>query len=91
VSVQSEWYREKATEHVALRKLIEASGETALVGLMKERDALFMDAEMTREIHAEWGHQARQIAPIPEGDRSCDCSTCAISRALNLAARQVAA
>ena len=84
MSVVSEWYREEATRRVALRDLIEEIGDTRLVGLQEERDYLFQENEGTKEIHAEWGAQARKIAPL-EGP-GCDCSTCAITRALNKAA-----
>lgn len=86
VSVVSEWYREEATKRVALRALIEEIGDTRLVGLQEERDYLFQENEGTKEIHAEWGAMARKIAPLAEGDRGCDCSSCAISRALRKAA-----
>jgi hypothetical protein len=83
--VRSEWCRKRATEYVELRKVIEEVGDERLIGLMDERDTLYMNAEMANEIHAEWAEQARRFAPLSDGDRSCDCFSCAITRALNKA------
>jgi hypothetical protein len=71
---------------VALRKKIIYGDDPELVGLLEERDMLFMESEMSREVHGEWAALARKIAPQ---DAGCDCSVCAISRALTVTAESV--
>lgn len=79
--VHSEWYRQDATRRVALHKAIEETGNPDLVGLADERDMLFMEHQMWKEIESERAAEGREIAPQ---DRGCDCDICAVNRGLEM-------
>ena len=77
---------------IALRARIEATGDTDLMRLMEERDMLFTDAEVGREVRAEWAAQARQLvdALTPGANHDCACDICAITHGLDAAVRTLA-
>ncbi len=86
MSTYSEMHREDAIKSIALRKKIEALGDTDLMRLMEERDFLYMDVEGGKEIRSEWAAQARQLVDaLPGATPGCTCDVCAITYGLNAA------
>jgi hypothetical protein len=65
------------------RKRIEELNDPDILLLQDEYDFMWMTYEGSREIHREWGVQARKIAPKSGRESGCDCDVCAISRALD--------
>ena len=92
MNTYSEMRREDAERYIALRARIEATGDTDLMRLLEQRDMLFTDAEVGREVRAEWAAQARQLvdALTPGANHDCACDICAITHGLDAAVRTLA-
>jgi len=81
--------QELARRHVALWNRVSQGDDAELFAVVEEWGLLKMNAEMTLEVHSEWGALARKLTPAAGSDAGCDCNVCAISRALHETPKRV--
>lgn len=74
-------YQERSRRRLAVRKMIDESGDADLLAWAEEADLESMNHDALHTFAIEWANQIRAFLPN-DFDYGCGCPTCTITRGL---------